>query len=112
MSVPRWILLGLGAVLVVAGVLELVGDGPVWIYVVHLVLGMGALAVAWWGGWVKPAALVIGLVFLVLYVVEAASPDVVGDSPDPSSNASLIFTGVVLLGVLVALMTPSGASRR
>ena len=114
MSAPRWILLGLGlgVVLVVAGVLEVLSDGPVWVYLVHLVLGVAALAVAWWGSWVKPAVLVIGLVCLVLYVVEAASPDVVGEDPDPSSNASLIFTGVVLVGGLVALMSPSGASRR
>jgi hypothetical protein len=116
MQPPQWILAGLGVALVVAAVVEMLGDGLVWIYLVHLVAGVVALAVAPRRSWVKPAALLLGGVFLILYVVEAASPDLVGDAPDPSGNASLILTGFVLLAVMVAFMwpwrTPTGAGRR
>ncbi len=117
MQPPQWILAGLGVALVVAAVVEMVGDGLVWIYLVHLAAGVVALVAAPRRSWVKPAALLLGGVFLILYVVEAAPPDLVGDDdPDPSSNASLILTGVVLLAVMVAFMwpwrTPSEARRR
>ena len=112
MRPPQWILGVLGVALVVAAVVELLGATPVWLSIAHLAAGVVALAGSLRPRVVKPAALVVGAVFVLLYVVEAASPDVTGDSPDPSSNVSLILTGVVLIAVLVAFMWPVREAHR
>lgn len=43
---------------------------------------------------------------------EAANPDDADDVARPSSNATLILTGVVLVAVMVALMWPNTYSGR
>jgi hypothetical protein len=106
MEPPQWILAALGAVLVVVGVVELLTAGLVWVYLVHVVAGAAALAIAPRRSWAKPGAVLLGAVFLILYIVESASPELVGDDPNPSSNASLILTGFVLLAIMVAFMWP------
>ncbi|WP_219418218.1 hypothetical protein [Pseudonocardia nigra] len=106
MEPPQWILAALGAVLVVVGLVELLADGWVWVYLIHLLAGAAALAVAPRKRLVKPAVVLLGVVFVLLYVVESANPEVVGDAPDPSSNASLILTGFVLVGIMAALLWP------
>ena len=111
-GLPQYVLGALGAVLVVAGVVEIVADGLVWVYVVHAVAGVVALMSAARRNWVKPGVLLVGAVFVILYIVESAAPDTVGDDPDPTSNASLIMTGVVLLVLLVAFMLPNRPDER
>jgi hypothetical protein len=90
-------------------VLEIVTDQLVWLYLMHLAAGVAAVLVALCSRRVEPGIVALAALFVGLYVVAAPSPDPVGDGPDPSGNASLILTGVVLLALLVAFRWPAPA---
>jgi hypothetical protein len=108
LGIPQRVLAVLGASLIVVGVVELLFDGWVWLYPVHIGAGVVALGVAPLRRLVKPAALVLGALFLFLYLFESANPNAADDVPQPASNATLILTGVVLVALMVTLMWPLG----
>jgi hypothetical protein len=105
-AVPRLLLAALGVVLILIGLAEMLFAHVMWLYVVHAVSGLVALAATPWRRLVKPTVLVIGALYLFLYLVESVSPGATGDQQNPSSNPSLIMTGFVLVVVMVALMYP------
>ena len=106
MPVPRLLLGLLGALLVLTGVVELLVNGVMWLYLVHLLSGLVALAATPWRRLVKPTLLLIGALYVVLYILESADPTATGDPPDPTNNPSLITTGIVLVLVMVGFMWP------
>lgn len=105
-AVPRLLLGLLGVLLVVIGACELAFVNVMWLYVVHLLSGLVALAAMPWRRLVRPAFVLLGVLYVVLYVLEIVAPQDTGDTPSVISNSSLIMSGVVVVIVMVGLMWP------
>jgi hypothetical protein len=105
-AVPRLLLGLLGVLLVVIGACELAFIHVMWLYVVHLLSGLVALAATPWRRLVRPTFVLLGVLYVVLYVLEVVAPQDTGDTLSVTSNSSLIMSGVVLVIVMVGLMWP------
>jgi hypothetical protein len=105
-AVPRLLLGLLGVLLVAIGASELAFIHVMWLYVVHLLSGLVALAATPWRRLVRPTFVLLGVLYVVLYIVEIVAPQETGDTLSVVSNSSLIMSGVVLVIVMVGLMWP------
>jgi hypothetical protein len=103
---PRLLLGLLGVLLVVIGAGELAIVNVMWLYVVHLLSGLVALAATPWRRLVRPAFVLLGVLYVVLYVLEIVAPQDTGDTLSVTGNSSLIMSGVVIVIVMVGLMWP------